>query len=92
MSENKEQFKKEDCDRNMEIIMLKFENKLMSGISNFTKSIHGSFAKKEDLKALKIIVDKIIVLHEKRQYEWLKYAVITGISIMLTAFITNLTK
>ena len=86
----KKEFKKEDCDRNMEIVILKFENRLMKSVGNFAEKVEGKFAKKEDLSDLKEIVDNIVAIHEKRQYEWLKYSIVTGLSIIISTIITIL--
>jgi len=87
MTENKKEFKKEDCDRNMEIVILKFENRLMSSVNKFAEKVEGKFAKKKDLSDLKEIVDNMVKINEKRQYEWLKYAITTAISIIVSSII-----
>jgi len=87
-AENKD-FSNKDCDKNMEITMLRFEKKLMETAEKITKefnnvlnSAKNKFATKERVKGLENTVSDIKKLHESRQYDWLKYAIVTAVSIL----------
>lgn len=91
--ENQKLQTKEACERNMDIVILKFEKALLKNLNEVTRGFEEAlncakdkFAIKEDvdknIESLKTSVSDINKKHEQRQYDWLKYSIVTAITIV----------